>query len=276
MTDVFPMHGPNCLCQRCWQAPAPTRWCSRKSGHTGNCDFDRASPPISIEDCHETSDSLPTQAQAPAPDAPADALTDERILTISGLHAPEQGEAFDYLAFGRAVAADRIEELTRERDKYRAAHTAMNVREARASARATKAEAALAERDKLLRGLKYGIAQQFNRVARSPEGCPMTDAEIIAIRDEHLPSQGEPFDCLAFGRAVVQAALRQAVPREPTEWQIQDAIRYEIAKCVIFMRKMTPPTSEICADALANSGNKLRLTIRAMYDAAPAAPKDAP
>lgn len=32
----------------------------------------------------------------------------------------------------------------------------------------------------------------------------MTDAEIMAIRDEHLPSQGEPFDCLAFARAILQ------------------------------------------------------------------------
>ena len=35
----------------------------------------------------------------------------------------------------------------------------------------------------------------------------MTDEQILAIRDEHLPSQGEAFDTLAFGRAVaVQAA----------------------------------------------------------------------
>ena len=34
----------------------------------------------------------------------------------------------------------------------------------------------------------------------------LTDAEIIEIRDEHLPSQGEQFDCLAFARAVIRAA----------------------------------------------------------------------
>lgn len=34
----------------------------------------------------------------------------------------------------------------------------------------------------------------------------MTDSEIIAIRDAHLPSQGEPFDCLAFARAVLDYA----------------------------------------------------------------------
>lgn len=33
----------------------------------------------------------------------------------------------------------------------------------------------------------------------------MTDEEIIAIRDRLLPSQGEPFDTLAFGRAVMEA-----------------------------------------------------------------------
>ncbi len=30
-----------------------------------------------------------------------------------------------------------------------------------------------------------------------------SDAQILAVRDEHLPSQGEPFDCLAFARAVL-------------------------------------------------------------------------
>ena len=34
----------------------------------------------------------------------------------------------------------------------------------------------------------------------------MTDAEILDIRDRHLPSQGEPFDTLAFGRAIAQHA----------------------------------------------------------------------
>ena len=33
----------------------------------------------------------------------------------------------------------------------------------------------------------------------------MIDDEIIRIRDEHLPNQGEPFDTLAFGRAVALA-----------------------------------------------------------------------
>lgn len=34
----------------------------------------------------------------------------------------------------------------------------------------------------------------------------LTDQEIIEIRDEHLPSQGESFDCLAFARAIESAA----------------------------------------------------------------------
>lgn len=33
----------------------------------------------------------------------------------------------------------------------------------------------------------------------------MSDAEIVAIRDEHLPSQGEPFDCIAFARAILRS-----------------------------------------------------------------------
>lgn len=30
----------------------------------------------------------------------------------------------------------------------------------------------------------------------------LTDAQIVAIRDEHLAAQGEAFDCLAFARAI--------------------------------------------------------------------------
>lgn len=39
----------------------------------------------------------------------------------------------------------------------------------------------------------------------------LSDAAIIAIRDEHLPSQGEPFDCLAFGQAVAKASRAEAI-----------------------------------------------------------------
>lgn len=42
----------------------------------------------------------------------------------------------------------------------------------------------------------------------------MTPERIIEIRDEHLPSQGEAFDCLAFGLAIAReerhAALTEA------------------------------------------------------------------
>lgn len=33
----------------------------------------------------------------------------------------------------------------------------------------------------------------------------MTDEDLIAIRDNHLPSQGALFDCIAFARAVLTA-----------------------------------------------------------------------
>lgn len=33
----------------------------------------------------------------------------------------------------------------------------------------------------------------------------MNTDQIIAIRDAHLPSQGEAFDCLTFGRDVANA-----------------------------------------------------------------------
>jgi hypothetical protein len=40
----------------------------------------------------------------------------------------------------------------------------------------------------------------------------LTDAEIIAIRDELLPSQGERFDCIAFARAI-EARVAPAAER---------------------------------------------------------------
>jgi hypothetical protein len=51
-----------------------------------------------------------------------------------------------------------------------------------------------------------------------------TDEQIIAIRDEHLPSQGEAFDCLAFARAVLAASPPAPPTPQPaaqplTGWQ---------------------------------------------------------
>ena len=37
------------------------------------------------------------------------------------------------------------------------------------------------------------------------EGKIMTDEDIIAIRDNQLPDQGEAFDCLAFARCILTA-----------------------------------------------------------------------
>jgi hypothetical protein len=34
---------------------------------------------------------------------------------------------------------------------------------------------------------------------------PLSDEQIVEIRDEHLPNQGERFDCIAFARAVIAA-----------------------------------------------------------------------
>lgn len=52
----------------------------------------------------------------------------------------------------------------------------------------------------------------------------LTDEQIIAIRDEHLPSQGEAFDTLAFARAIEAAVLaaNPGVPREPTEEMLEE------------------------------------------------------
>lgn len=43
----------------------------------------------------------------------------------------------------------------------------------------------------------------------------MTDEKIIAIRDDHLPNQGEPFDILAFSRALLKAAEDEALAENP-------------------------------------------------------------
>lgn len=44
----------------------------------------------------------------------------------------------------------------------------------------------------------------------------LTDAEIIEIRDNHLPSQGEAFDCIAFAREVIHCAGIRPRKREQT------------------------------------------------------------
>jgi hypothetical protein len=33
----------------------------------------------------------------------------------------------------------------------------------------------------------------------------LTDEQIVTIRDDHLPNQGERLDCIAFARAVIRA-----------------------------------------------------------------------
>jgi hypothetical protein len=46
-------------------------------------------------------------------------------------------------------------------------------------------------------------------------GAPtLTDERIVEIRDEHLPSQGDSFDCIAFARAILSAAPSPE-PAEP-------------------------------------------------------------
>ena len=46
-------------------------------------------------------------------------------------------------------------------------------------------------------------------VAHPPAALPeLSDEEIISIRDDHLPNQGESFDCVLFARAVLAAAKR--------------------------------------------------------------------
>ena len=42
----------------------------------------------------------------------------------------------------------------------------------------------------------------MNRTDPPRLGVTLTDEEIVMLRDEYLPNQGEPFDCVAFARAI--------------------------------------------------------------------------
>jgi hypothetical protein len=55
------------------------------------------------------------------------------------------------------------------------------------------------------------LNQALNALDAAPapdEGGSLTDEQIVEIRDEHLPSQGEPFDCIAFARSIERALKR--------------------------------------------------------------------
>lgn len=45
------------------------------------------------------------------------------------------------------------------------------------------------------------------RVITAEQRAHLTDAQIIAIRDEYLPAQGDAFDSIAFARAIAAAVL---------------------------------------------------------------------
>jgi hypothetical protein len=46
---------------------------------------------------------------------------------------------------------------------------------------------------------------------------PLTDEQIVEIRDEHLPSQGEALDCIAYARAI-ERAHGIATAQEQPKW----------------------------------------------------------
>jgi hypothetical protein len=51
----------------------------------------------------------------------------------------------------------------------------------------------------------------------------INDEEIIAIRDECLPSQGEQFDCIAFARKILaesKDALASRLIERDSKWKI--------------------------------------------------------
>lgn len=47
------------------------------------------------------------------------------------------------------------------------------------------------------------VLAQIDAALAAP--AKLTDEQIVSIRDEHLPSQGETFDCIAFARAIERA-----------------------------------------------------------------------
>lgn len=57
------------------------------------------------------------------------------------------------------------------------------------------------------------IAEQL--AAPRPAVPQLTDEQIVEIRDDHLPSQGDSFDCIAFARAILATAY--AAPRPASE-----------------------------------------------------------
>lgn len=73
----------------------------------------------------------------------------------------------------------------------------------------------------------------------------LTDEQIVAIRDEHLPSQGEQFDCIAFARAILAAAPRT---EEIRKMAISNELRDEIKKTL----GEFPPGYNAHADRLAD------------------------
>ena len=102
---------------------------------------------------------------------------------------------------------------------------ALSDAEVRHIARTTPMGGSNRERDaNLIRaGFDVGVsaAQPAPRAEPAAVGelPPLPDGRIVEIRDEHLPSQGETFDCIAFARAVereVRSALASAPQaREP-------------------------------------------------------------
>ncbi len=72
---------------------------------------------------------------------------------------------------------------------------------------------------------------EFDGVIEQHQEMVLTDEVILAIRDRHLPSQGESFDTLAFGRDVALEALKDATFRANRAVEVLDAsIRSAIAE----------------------------------------------
>jgi len=76
----------------------------------------------------------------------------------------------------------------------------------------------------------------------------MTDSEILWIRDEMLPSQGEAFDALAFGRSVALQAAAQASAADSAEnAELKEAYALLFKAHATERARLEDPSSMDCA-----------------------------
>lgn len=115
-------------------------------------------------------------------------------------------------------------------------------------------------------------AQRFLQRAQAAEADLATMREASAGKDETINDWRSLALLLTVERNQARAALAVAKKQaddaageiERYRDDVQRIIRTNIALCIGRMRKGTPPTSDICANALAETGNAIRVQIHAL------------